>query len=380
MYHRKVPFNRDLSLRTLLVLMTAMLFLILASTACSQSEAELIREINEAAATTPVATLSPLPKIAPVATPPVADGDLTAKIEAMKIAEGDCIESALPDDISIETVEIVLCSGPWEFRVLSLFQVDAQGNYPGDDYFGRLAWTECDPRYSYYLLPSPETWEFGDRTVHCLQESFGLSEVDPAKLDRLKDLATAAPGECFNEAPETDGLLTEQVNCSGPWEYRVVSLFQVDDQDNYPGDDYFGRLAWTECDPRYSYYLLPSPENWEFGDRTVHCLQESFGLSEVDPAKLDRLKDLATAAPGECFNEAPETDGLLTEQVNCSGPWEFQVTKPFTIPLVGEYPGTEYFDEQATAECPKADSHLIPTFESWALGDRLVLCIITNPS
>ena len=269
---------------------------------------------------------------------------------------------------------------PREFRVLSLFQVDNQDNYPGEDYFNRLAWTECDRRSSYYLHPLPQSWEFGDRTVHCLQESFGLSAVDPDKLDRLVDLATAVPGECFNEAPETDGLLAELVNCSGRWEFRVLSLFQVDDQDNYPGEDYFDRPAWTDCDRRYSSYLHPGPETWEFGDRTVLCLQESFGLSAVDPDKLDRLVDLATAVPGECFNEAPETDGLLAELVNCSGRWEFRVTKSFTVPLEGEYPGTEYFDDQATEECQEADSYLSPIPESWVLGDRLVLCIITNLS
>ena len=43
------------------------------------------------------------------------------------------------------------------------------------------------------------------------------------------------------------------------------------------------------------------------GDRTVSCLQESFGLSVVDPDKLDRLVRVNTANAGECFNEAPET-------------------------------------------------------------------------
>ena len=63
-----------------------------------------IREINEVLAT-PVAERTPL----------------SAKITTTEIREGDCINSTLPEGISIETVVIVPCAGTRQYRVLNSF-------------------------------------------------------------------------------------------------------------------------------------------------------------------------------------------------------------------------------------------------------------------
>ena len=239
-------------------------------------------------------------------------------------------------------VELVDCSGPWQYRVLESLKVDDQDNFPGEAYFERLANENCDRRYSFFFFPVLETWILGDRTVSCLQQSFGLSIVDPAKLDRLVGVDTLELRECFDEALETGGVLVELVECSGPWEYRVLGSFQVDDQDNFPGGTTFEGLAYENCDRRYSLPLYPTPETWILGDRAVFCLQQSFGLSVVDPAKLDRLVSLNTVEIGECFSEATETDGALVELVDCSGPWEYRVLGSFKVDDQGDFPGEAY--------------------------------------
>ena len=61
------------------------------------SEAQRIREINEVLAT-PVAERTPL----------------SAEITTTEIQDGDCINSTLPEGISIETVVIVPCAGTWQ--------------------------------------------------------------------------------------------------------------------------------------------------------------------------------------------------------------------------------------------------------------------------
>ena len=285
------------------LLISTILSLLLASLACSRTDVERIREINESAEASPVSTLAPLPSPVPIATvaplpspvlvatvaplpspvpivasvplpspvpiatvarlrspvsiatvatltspvpiatvaptpqAPVAtvtSGQLSAEIQATEVARGDCINSTLPEGISITTVVIVVCSGPWEYRVLGLFEVDNLDKYPGEGYFERRAYEKCGRQYSYFLYPLQESWILGDRTVSCLQGSFGLSVVDPDKLDRLVGVNTVNVGECFSEAPETGGLLVELVNCSGPWEYRVLGLFEVDNLDKYP--------------------------------------------------------------------------------------------------------------------------------------------------
>ena len=296
--------------------------------------------------------------------------DRLVRVNTVKV--GECF-SEVPETGRL-LAELVNCSGPWEYRVLGLFKVDELDEYPGEGYFETRAYEDCDRRYSYLLHPLQESWILGDRTVSCLQESFGLSVVDPDKLDRLVGVNTVNVGECFSEVPETGGLLAELVNCSGPWEYRVLGLFKVDELDEYPGEGYFETRAYEDCDRRYSYLLHPLQESWILGDRTVSCLQESFGLSVVDPDKLDRLVRVNTANVGECFNEAPETRWLLVELVSCSDPWENQVVRTFIVPWNGEYPGTGYFEQEARKECQDSDYYFEPSPTTWDQGDRVVVC------
>ena len=318
--------------------------------------------------------------MAPISTvaspPPVRPSELSTEINAIEIVEGDCINSALPEGISIDTVSIVVCSSHWEYRALSLFEVDELSRYPGEGYFEQLAYENCDRRYSFLLYPLQESWTSGDRTVTCLQESFGLSVVDPAKLDRLVGVHTLDRGECFNEAPETGWAQVELVECSGPWEYRVLGLAKVDDLDKYPGEGYFDQRAFESCDRRYSDYLHPFQDSWMLGDRKVICLQESFGLAVVDPAKLDRLAGANTLDSGECFDEAPETSWAQVELVGCSGPWQYRVLGLAKVDDLDKYPGEGYFGQRAYESCDRRYSdYLHPDQESWISGARTVSCL-----
>ena len=349
------------------------LVLFLAFAACSQTDVERIREINESAATTPIWTVSP-PTATPVATTTM--GELSADIQATEISEGDCIDSTLPEGITFKSVVIVVCSGPWEYRVLGLFEIEDMNKYPGKEYFGKRAYENCDRRFSYILYPPEESWMLGYRTVSCLQKSFGLSVVDSAKLNHLVHFSSVILGECFNEAPEADWIVVELVSCSGPWEYRVLGLFEVEDLDKYPREDYFERLAYKGCDRRYSYILYPITESWILGYRTVSCLQQSFGLSVVDPAKLDRLVGVDTLDLGECYNEAQETGWLLAELVNCTGPWQYRVLGTFEVTDQDRYPGQSYFEGQAYQNCDRRHSYFAyPLEEHWKFGDRTVICV-----
>ena len=221
-------------------------------------DAQRIREINEIIAT-PAADRTPL----------------SAEITTEEIQDGDCINSTLPEGISIETVVIVPCNGTWQYRILSSFDVADTDSYPGEGFFEKRAYESCDRRYSYFLFPLAESWGFGDRTVNCLQESFGLSAIDPSKLDRLVSANSLKSGECYNDAPETDDLLVELVDCSGEWQYRVLSSFAVADTDGYPGEDFFRQRASESCNQPFNYFLFPLAESWRFGDRTVKCVQQN---------------------------------------------------------------------------------------------------------
>ena len=301
---------------------------------------------------------------------------LSAEVDALDIKDGDCINSTLPEGVSIETVVIVPCVGPWQYRVLSSFDVIDSGRYPRENVFHRRALETCDRRFTYMLFPLAESWRVGDRTVNCLQERFGLSVVDSAKLDRLIASHSLRLGECFNEAPETGGFQVELVDCSGTWQYRVLNSFDVAGIDNYQGETFFQQRARERCDPRYTEFFFPDAENWEVGDRAVNCLQESFGLSVVDPDKLDRLVDSDSLGFGECFNEAPETGGVQVELVDCSGTWQYRVLNSFDVAEIDAYPGEDFFQQRARERCdPRYTEFFFPYAENWKGGDRAVNCV-----
>ena len=98
------------------------------------SDAQKIREANESERVrqTKVAASAVGSAI------PTAEASATAlvtDINVLDIREGDCISSTLTESHDVETVEIVTCSGDWNFRVLNRLPLEAGDRFPGDDYF-----------------------------------------------------------------------------------------------------------------------------------------------------------------------------------------------------------------------------------------------------
>ena len=367
-----------------------------------ESDAQRVRATNEAAPAIPTSapttstfpTQSPSPVIQPTATlaptiPPTPTVPLTptlestpeptslsAEIKSIDVQDGDCIVSTLEEGISIETVVIVPCSGQWQFRALDSFEVLGQAGYPGQGFFEEQAFEKCDRRYTFFLFPLVDGWMAGERTVNCLQDSFGLSIADPTKLDRLVSQSRLIDGECIKSAPITDDLRVEVVSCSGNWEFRVLNAFTVERTGRFPGDDFFSTLTNERCDRRSSSQFIPSDDTWLLGDRTIICLQDGFGLSATDPAKLDRLVSTTALMAEECFNEAPETSYILVELLSCSADWEFRVLNAFTVERTGRFPGDDFFSALAGERCDRrSSSQFIPSDDTWLWGDRTIICI-----
>ena len=102
------------------------------------------------------------------------------------------------------------------------------GPYPGDLNISAQAEENCDRRYSLYYPPSTETWPAGDRTVFFTQESYGLASTNVERFDRLVGANAVVEGECDNEAPETNFVHVELVDCASQWEFRVLNTFEVE--------------------------------------------------------------------------------------------------------------------------------------------------------
>ena len=158
----------------------------------------------------------------------------------------------------METVEIVTCSGDWNYRVLSLFTVESGSGFPGDDYFGQQALLHCDARYTFILFPAPEAWGNGVRTVKCLQADFGL---DIEQLDSLVGTQSLEIGQCFNQAPETNFELVKLVGCESNWELRLLNNVVLEDGP-FPGDDHITAQSNEKCDRRSGSTYNPAVETW----------------------------------------------------------------------------------------------------------------------
>ena len=362
--------------------LTLMLFLTIIG--CT-SDAQNIRATNEAAATPP-ATSTPLSAEIgpteiratnePATAPPATSTPVSAEIDSTDIRDGDCITSKLPEGIDIESVVIVPCAANWRYRALNSFTVEDSERYPGESLFGRRAYKECDRRYTNTLFPTADSWALGDRIVICLQESFGLSGTERSKLDRLVSVSNLALEECLDEAPETEHVSVELVSCTGDWQYRTLNIFVVDDVSRYPGDVSFSRRAQDECNRRYTTIRFPTADSWALGDRSVICLQESFGLSVTEPSKLDRLVNRNSLNAEKCFNAAPETKHVLVELVGCSGDWQFRTLNFFAVDDVDRYPTEISFRQKGYTECDRRYSIIMfPDSEAWELGDRRVTCL-----
>ena len=137
------------------MLLVTLLAITLSMAACGD-DAESVRQANESAAASTATAETPSP---------------SAEIQVTELMDGDCVNSTLPEGISIDTVVIVPCSGDWQYRVLKSFQLADAEPYPGESFFLSQVSENCDRQTGRYLFPSAQGWEQGDRTITCLQQA-----------------------------------------------------------------------------------------------------------------------------------------------------------------------------------------------------------------
>ena len=248
-----------------------------------ETDADRIREANEAArqsqGSSPPAGTPPTPE--PTSTPKPISTVMTTTIDVIEVREGDCLrffgEPDFGETVEISDLELVECSGMWEARVLHSFVIDLaflddlEMSFPGDIYFLGQGVERCDRRSTLYLFPNFEAWARGDRTFDCLQERFGQAEPS----ENVVNTMTLNSGECYNYLPLSDGTAAELVPCnSANWTWRVLNTFDVSVNGPYPDLTYLDEQANGRCDARMDFYMYPTPETWEAGDREILCLDE----------------------------------------------------------------------------------------------------------
>ena len=126
-----------------LVFCTLVLMVVL--TSC-ETDADRIREANEAASGQGA-----------------FDPDtLGGTISVFDLRDGDCFNGArvpLGETIDVYDVELVACTGGWDYRVLNTFNIDQDGPYPGEQYFDNQANVRCHRLFDFFIFPLDESWE-----------------------------------------------------------------------------------------------------------------------------------------------------------------------------------------------------------------------------
>ena len=261
------PLKTDRSILGLIGLVVVLILL-----ACT-SDAQRIREANEAAQSSQGKTPSDSGSAATTRSEPSSTSiPRSTVIDIFDVRDGDCLVATLPEIEEFERIEIVPCTGKWDARAVSSFVVESNEDFPGDSLFSQNAIDRCDRRYSYLLLPTRESWELGDRTVSCIQASYGMEATKLDQLDRMVNPMTLKDGECINEVPEYQFFVVELVNCLDDSEFRVLNTFVVIPDGPFPGDDYIDTQASSNCAREYDFFYAPSAESWQLGNRRVTCL------------------------------------------------------------------------------------------------------------
>lgn len=100
------------------------------------------------------------------------DGD-QGVISILDVREGDCFNGiSIPEvgTVDFEEIELVPCSGEWDYRAVSSFTISGHTNWPGEEFMGEEADRRCGRVASIFFFPSQQSWDLGDRVINCVQE------------------------------------------------------------------------------------------------------------------------------------------------------------------------------------------------------------------
>ncbi len=152
---KSIRTSRFKPLAGALLVLFALLAITLSVAAC-ENDAQNVRDANQTPAVSTSTAETPTP---------------SAEIRVTELKDGDCVNSTIPEGISIDTVVIVPCSGDWQYRVLNSFQAADAEAYPDEGVFINQVSENCDLQTVFYLFPTAQSWEQGDRKITCLQQA-----------------------------------------------------------------------------------------------------------------------------------------------------------------------------------------------------------------
>ena len=191
-------------------------------------------------------------------------------------------------------VELVDCSGYWQFRVLHTFETTHFTAYPGENLLYQESTRKCDRKTTVPYIPDQDSWEIGYRTTHCAQYNPSYESGTPEILDRLIDPYRLTQGECFTEYATVDVYLAELIPCPGEWGYKVLLTHQYPPSSPYPGDAEILQKATDLCSAEGA-WLTPDHDLWTHGYRAIICLTNGTAHPESTPTRPEPTPSANTA-------------------------------------------------------------------------------------
>jgi Septum formation len=80
--------------------------------------------------------------------------------------------------------------------------------------------------------------------------------------------------------------------------------------------------------------------------------------------------------PGDCVEDPGSSQFETLKTVSCDAPKSLTVTNSFQIDDQSSYPSSSEMDDIANEGCSdRASTYVYPSQESWAAGDRLIVCL-----
>ncbi|MFB4314980.1 septum formation family protein [Actinomadura sp. 21ATH] len=252
-------------------------------------------------------------------------------------------------------------------------------------------------------LAAAGVWTLGGTVVAAV--SFGTAVGDAAEESSLALFPKA--GQCFDFGG-ADGAELAVVPCSVPHQAEMVLRYTMP-KGPYPGDQEIQRRGDAGCEQRFqgrfktkapvdngmAHAIVSTRIGWRLGDRGVHCavvsaLQDTPLTQPIGPGPWNH-RALDELRPGDCFIHTRD-ETFTVELAECRDPHNGQLFHRFELPA-GAYPGDAAAEKAAERGCtarwkdiraegkppvPIQTWHWNPSKETWAEGDRLVLCYVTD--
>ncbi|MGH3389044.1 MAG: septum formation family protein [Actinomadura sp.] len=264
-------------------------------------------------------------------------------------------------------------------------------------------------------LVASATWLVGGIAVGV---AIGLSELreeivnsgQPRSPSDSSPRLFPRPGECFNVPPgDTTSANVTIVPCAPPHDAQTIVAFPLTGG-SWPGDAEVERQAFAGCEQRITatfktrtplpdaqpYVLVPSRLGWLAGDHSVTCALAAADGAELTGPIVIRdpgTREWSELAAGDCFNDQDGSgEATIVELASCTATHSGQVTHTFMLPD-GGWLGESAMEGKADRGCtarqdahfdehpssvPLEGWHVYPSEETWAQGDREVVCYITG--